>query len=79
MALQADGTTPLFVACQKGHVTVVTALLDHGASTALATVCAKPWATSAQRNLSLVGSHGNNVHVSMTLALRPILHGFGSS
>jgi hypothetical protein len=36
---QIDGCTPLFVACQNGHMEVVAVLLAAGASVDAATVC----------------------------------------
>ncbi len=38
MCGQTDGTTPLFIACQEGHVEAVKALVEQGASVNQVTV-----------------------------------------
>jgi hypothetical protein len=51
--LQVDGATPLLIACQKGHLEVVTILLNRGASHAQATVCLGCWRLIVRRMTSL--------------------------
>ena len=52
LALQTDGATPLFAACHEGHLAAVVALLNRGASIAIA----KVWPVSLRPGSGVVVS-----------------------